>query len=197
MKQSRLAPTYLDKFTFNDQSSLADSVDENEWRGKIRSSTNNTRFNIKFYGEIFKTSFRGDVLSKHGLIGNTDFSSSLVYAIDINTGEQILLFDGCKHGYDALFCDTYTTEQINNRPLTSFYIDNDHLDTFEVEIKVYHNKDYQDEFGDEIVEKGGLEAIDGEIVALETLNRDGYDYFELILTNANGKQMVALAQELA
>jgi hypothetical protein len=136
-------------------------------------------------------------LSEHGLIGNTDFSQSLVYAIDSISGEQILLFDGCKHGYDALFCDTYTKEQTNNRPLTNFYMDNDHHDTFEVEIKVYHNKDYQDEFGDEIAEKGGLETIHGEIITLERLNRDGYDYFELILTNANGKQLVALARELA
>jgi hypothetical protein len=111
--------------------------------------------------------------------------------------ENKYCFDGCKHGYDVLFCDTYTKEQINNRPLTNLYTDNDHLDRFEVEIKVDHNKDYQDEFGDEIAEKGGLETIHGEILTLETLNRDGYDYFELILTNGNGKQMVALAQELA
>jgi len=197
MKQSRLAPTHLDKFTVNDPSGLVNTADENEWRGKIKSSANNTRFNVKFYGEIFKTSFRGKELSEHGLIGNTDFSSSLVYAIDIISGEQILLFDGCKHGYDALFCDTYTTEQINNRPLNNFYTDNAQLDTFEIEIKVYHNKDYQDEFGDEITAKGELETIQGDIITLEKLNRDGYDYFELILTNANGKQMVALAQELA
>lgn len=42
-------------------------------------------------------------------------------------------------------------------------------------------------FGDEIAEKGGLETIHGDIVTPESLNRDGYDYFELILTNANGK----------
>jgi hypothetical protein len=103
MKQSRLAPTYLDRFTFHNKSDSANTADEKEWRGKIKSSTNNTRFKIKFYGEIFRTSFKGDVLSEHGLIGNTDFSYSLVYAIDIISGEQILLFDGCKHGYDALF----------------------------------------------------------------------------------------------
>jgi hypothetical protein len=197
MTQSRLAPTYLDKFAFDDKSDLPNTYRECEWRGKIKSSTNNTRFKIKFYGEIFKKSFKGDVLSEHGLIGNTDFSSSLVYAIDIISGEQILLFDGCKHGYDALFCDIYTQEQIGNRPLTSFYTDNNKLDIFEVEIKVCHNKDYQDEFGNEIEEKGGLETIHGEIITLETLNRDGYDYFELILTNANGNEIVALAQELA
>jgi hypothetical protein len=99
--------------------------------------------------------------------------------------------------YDALFCDIYTKDQIDNRPLTNFYTDNNELDIFEVEIKVCHNKDYQDEFGNEIEETGGLETINGEFISLETLYRDGYDYFELILTNANGNKIVALAQELA
>jgi hypothetical protein len=46
--------------------------------------------------------------------------------------------------------------------LTKFYIDNDHLDTFEVEIKVDHNKDYQDEFADEIAEKGDWKPFMGK-----------------------------------
>jgi hypothetical protein len=52
MAQSRSAPTYLHEFAFNDKSGLASTADENEWRGKIKSSTNNTWFKIKFYGEI-------------------------------------------------------------------------------------------------------------------------------------------------
>lgn len=194
MLSSKLPPTYLAPFVAADNIPVSYDF---EWRGKIQSSTGGTRFRIKYYGELFTTDFKGRVVSKNGLIAGTDFAPALAYAVDIHSGEEILLFDGCQHGHDALFCDAYNEEQLNNRPLNHLYKDDMDLDTFSIEIKVYHNVDYEDEFGDEIAEKGGLETITGNIITVDAIKRDGFDYFELIATNAKGQQMMVITEELA
>jgi hypothetical protein len=195
--QQKLPPTFLSNYVFYDTEKRFKKMLDIEWHGQIKSSTDNKKFKIKYYGEILKTSYEGHLLSENGLIVGTDFAPALVFAVDIISGEEILLFDGCKHGYNAMFCDSYTIEQITNRPLANFYVDNFGFDIFEIVVKVYHNVDYADEFGDEINEKSGLETINGEILPIDILDRNGFDYFELILTNANGNEMVAITEELA
>jgi hypothetical protein len=194
MLSTKLPPTYLAPFVSADSIPVSYDI---EWRGKIQSSTRGSQFRIKYYGELFTTDFKGRLVSKNGLIAGTDFAPALVYAVDIHSGEEILLFDGCRHGYNALFCDAYTAAQLNDRPLSNWYKDDSGLDVFSIEVKVYHNMDYEDEFADEIAEKGGLETINGNIITVDTIKRDGFDYFELIATNANGKQLVVITEELA
>ena len=126
------------------------------------SSDTNKLFKIIYYGEPFNSINAGVRLSNFDLIGDTDFAPVLIYAVDIVINEKILLFDGCKHGYEAMLCETYTQNQIINRPTINIYQDPDKNDILQLLIKVCHDIDYVEEFGEEIKNKGGVEAIDGK-----------------------------------
>src|SRR5882724_2446517 len=81
-------PTYLEGLTETVQ---ADDILQHEWRRKLKSPSGQTRFNIKFYGQLHP--------DLKDLIVRTDFAPILVYAIDPDNGEKFLIFDGCKYGY--------------------------------------------------------------------------------------------------
>ena len=84
-------PTYLSAF----HSPIA-SNNEKTWKGKLVSSLGGDRFKIIYFGKLMS-----------GLIARTVELPQLVFAIDIETSEKILLFDGSIHGYNG--CLLYTS----------------------------------------------------------------------------------------
>ena len=182
------APTYYEKFVTHENQTYFQDLIDIEWRGQIQSSEQNKKFRIKYYGDFFE---------KYGLIVGTDFAPALVVAEDVETGEQILLFDGCKHGYNAMFCDEYSEEQISNRPLTHTFSDKNGNEAFEVLISAYYGIDYNEELEDFQDEEGKIELITGEVISEETLFRNGFDFIQIQLINAQGEKINILEEELA
>ena len=119
----------------------------------------------------------------------TNFAPALVFAVNVESGEEILLFDGCKHGYNAMFCDTFTQEQIINRPLEHLYKDSTGNEVFELTISTYNGIDYEDEFREDVDENGFLELIDGTKIEFESAKRNGYDTLQIWATNTNGDNL--------
>ena len=182
-----LGPTFLDGLTKNFENPK--ELHSHEWRRKLKTTSGHTKFKIKFYGQLHE--------EYKNLIVGTDFAPSLVFAVDNVTGQEILLFDGCKHGYNALFCDTFTDEQITNRPATNFYTDQYGKDTFEIVVSTYNGVDYDDEFADQVDKNGLIEIIDGTKIEFEKVKRNGYDTLQIWATNDNGKTIDFVSEELA
>jgi hypothetical protein len=182
-----LGPTFLDGLTEHIQNPR--DLHSHEWRRQLKSTSGEKKFKIKFYGQLHE--------EYKNLIVGTDFAPSLVFAIDVSTGQEILLFDGCKHGYNALFCDTYSDEQIKNRPTTNYYADQDGMDIFEIIISTYNGVDYDDEFTDQVDENGLIELVDGTKIEFEKVKRNGYDTLQIWVTNENGKTIDVVSEELA
>lgn len=182
-----LGPTFLDGLTEHIQNPK--DLHSHEWRRQLKTTSGKTKFKIKFYGQLHE--------DYTNLIVGTDFAPSLIFAVDTSTGQEILLFDGCKHGYNALFCDTFTDEQIKNRPVTNYYADEDGKDTFEIVISTYNGVDYDDEFADQVDENGLIELIDGTKIEFEKVKRNGYDTLQIWATNDNGKTIDFVSEELA
>ena len=182
-----LGPTFLDGLTENIQ--YPKELHLHEWRRRLKTASGQTKFKIKFYGQLHE--------EYKNLIVGTDFAPSLVFALDATTGQEILLFDGCKHGYNALFCDTFNDEQINNRPATNFYKDQNDKDTFEIVISTYNGVDYIDEFADQVDENGLIELVDGTKIEFEKVKRNGYDTLQIWATNDSGKTIDFVSEELA
>lgn len=183
-----LAPTHLQQFSCYENTQFLQDLIDIEWRAQIQSSTRNKRFKIKYYGEIFE---------EYQLICGNSFAPELIYAVDIETHEEILLFDGCKHGYDAMFCDEFSAEQIKNRPAIHEFKDQDHLDVFEVIVTAYHNIDYDEELEEFLNEDGQIELISGEIISEQQLKSDGFDFFQIKVINALGHEFSIFERELA
>lgn len=131
------------------------------------------------------------------LIAVTEFAPQLIIAEDAVTGEQIVIFDGARHGYDALLCEVYTEEQRNNRTPLLPYLDDDGEDTFEVTVTAFYNVDWDDEFADDVDENGQLELISGERCDFEEAKRNGFDAISITITSAKGLKTEILQEELA
>jgi len=128
---------------------------------------------------------------------STSFAAQKVIAIDNITGKEILLFDGCIHGYNAMFCDEYTQEQINNRELNKIYTSEDGYDEFEVMISAYYQIDYDEELQDDVDENGMIELINGSLEKYENVKRNAFDVFQILLLDKPGRIYEAITEELA
>ncbi|PWJ31143.1 hypothetical protein [Sediminitomix flava] len=133
-------PKYLEQYSEHFES--PHKILTNEWRRKLISNSGNSRFKIKYYGK------RHDEYPS--LIVSENFSPLKISVVDILTDDEILLFDGSIHGYNALFCDKYTLEQLNKRTESEIYVSDENQDTFEVIISTIHSINYNEEFIDEV-----------------------------------------------
>jgi hypothetical protein len=182
-----LGPIYLDGLTTHIDSPKG--LKPHEWRRKLKSQSGQTKFKIKYYGQLH---------SKYkNLIVGTDFSKPLIIAIDPNNNEEVLLWDGCKYGYNPIFCDEFTHEQITNREANIFYQDKDGKDTFDIIISTYHALDLEHEFGAEIDENEMLAIDNGRKIKLEEAKRNGFDCLSIDVINENGRQTEIVSEELA
>jgi hypothetical protein len=182
-----LGPTYFDNLT--EPISDPKKLQPHEWRRKLKATDGQTKFKIKFYGQQHP--------KFPNLIVGTDFAPSLVIAIAASSGQEILLFDGCKHGYNALFCDNYSDEQLKNRQADNFYSDEEGNDTFEIIISTFYGIDYDDEFSDEVDDKGLIEIVNGSKVAFQKVKRDGFDTITIIALTDKGHEVDIVTEELS
>jgi hypothetical protein len=178
-----MGPTYFE--------GLVTKIEKNceciEWRAKL-----NAKFvQIKFYGEY---KFYGNY--KYKLIGSTEFSPQKVTSID-NSGNEILLFDGCTHGYNAIMlCDEYTEVQINQR-VTDKTLILENIEEFEVILSAYYQVNFDEEFAEDIDENEMFKLKDDLLVPLTIIKRNGFDFFQIIIQEKSGKCYPILQEELA
>lgn len=184
--EHKQAPDIYGPYAVYDTPAYFEKMHPVEWRAQIQSSTEGRQFRIKYYGELYKWEVRQEepYLShfyKHhgkafnGLITATDFAPELIYAVDIISNEEILLFDGCRHGYNNLFCDTYTTAQLQQRKAGHLFADATGNEVFEIVVHAFFNVDYEDEAENFMNKEGKATLITGEIVDLPYLKRNGFD----------------------
>ncbi|MEM9674879.1 MAG: hypothetical protein ACFB15_26960 [Cyclobacteriaceae bacterium] len=160
-----------------------------EWRRRLISKVGNTKFKIRYYGDLhdyYKT-----------LITATEYAPQKVIAIDTQSGERILIFDGCKHGYNAMLCDEYTNEQIESRQADKIYRDKDGNEEFEIIISAYYQIDYEGEFRKEVDDDGKIELLNGEKIDFEELKRNGCDFLQVWGVDSGGKKVEIISEELA
>lgn len=178
-------PTYLDNLT----EYVSDSdILKHEWRRKLVSSNGQTKFQIRFYGRLHP---------ELDLIVKTDFAPILVYAVDPDNGQEILIFDGCKYGYDALFCNTYTQEQIVGRPVDAIYKSRNGDKLFEIIISVYNGSYCDGELSGQIDSDGLIELVDGQKQKIDIVERNAFDTLQVYAINEKGQRFNIISEELA
>lgn len=183
-------PTYLEEYS--EHIAGAKRVEPFEWRRKLISKSGNSKFKIKYDGQL---------LSKQAcLIGRTEFAPALVIAQDILSGQEILLFDGCKNGFNAMFCDEFTLEQINNRPVDNLLFDKNRNDSFEIILSAYYQIDFDDEsedFLDEVDENGFIELADKSKIEFDKAKRNAFDVLQVFAITEKGRRVEVISEELA
>lgn len=176
-----LGPTFLEGFTEHIENPR--NLLSHEWRRQLKTPDGQTKFRVKFYGE------------NKGIIVQTNNTPQIVCAVEGSTGQEFLLFDGCKHGYNALFCDMYTDEQNKTRQATTIYKDANDNELFEIIISTFNGINYEDEIGDQIDENGLVEIIDGSKIEFDKAKRNGFDTIQIWVLSETGKMSKILSEE--
>ena len=116
-----------------------------------------------------------------------------VTARDPESGEEFVIFDGGRHGYDNMFCDEHDPSELEHRPLKRYEIPASKL-----VLELGYSIDYEDEKENfEPDEADTVELINGERMPWEQAKRDGIDYIALYYVNEKGKPVQILDAELA
>ena len=165
-----------------------------EWKQKrlttvtLCSTSGNERLEVWYYGDLLTINGEPQLY-----IVPSYFAPELVTARDPESGEEFVIFDGGRHGYDNMFCDEHDTDELERRTLKRYEI---HASKLVLELG--YSIDYEDEKEIFDVDKDGMvELINGERMSWEQVKRDGIDYIALYYVNEEGKQAQILDNELA
>ena len=152
------------------------------------SSTGNERLEVWYYGDLLPVEGSAQPYMTEG-----DGAPGLVAARDPETGEEFVIFDGGRHGYDNMFCEEHSPESLAHRPLRRYGIPASRL-----VLELGYDIDYEGEKDlYETDEKGNVKLISGEWVPWEQVKRDGLDWISLYYLNEKGKRVQILDEELA
>ena len=147
--------------------------------------------------ELLEVWYYGDLLTINGepqlYIVPSYFAPELVTARDPESGEEFVVFDGGRQGYDNMFCDEHDLDELERRTLKRYEISASKLI-----LELGYSIDYEDEKEDfEVDESDTVELINGERMSWEQVKKDGIDYIALYYVNEEGKQVQILDNELA
>ena len=183
-----LGPTYLHGHTVPVDEPRG--VESFEWRRKLQGATGNLWFRIKYAGQRHH--------EHTTLLVGTNGRPAVVVAVDVETKEEILLFDGSQHGHEALFGDT--DAQRSDHKGWAFYQDQDGEETFGVVLSAYYQIDYEDEdegYLDEVDGQGNITLPDGRQMPFADAQRNGFDCFQIGVTNHLGRTTEVVSEELS
>ena len=175
-------PTYLSENACNIKSGDYLSVD-------IQSKNGNTLFEVYYYGDLFEVKRK----KLPCIVDNKTGIPCKIVAKDTETGEEILLFDGYQHGYNAMFCDEFDLEEVEKRVLVKY-----NIAPSRIHIDFGYSIDYEEEKEDyEIDEEDMVTLINGESLSWEEVKRNGFDYISIICETKEGEKVEIAALELA
>ena len=165
-----------------------------EWKQKrlttvtLCSTSGNEWLEVWYYGDLLTINGEPQLY-----IVPSYFAPELVAARDPESGEEFVVFDGGRHGYDNMFCAEHDLDELERRTLKRYEIPASKLI-----LELGYSIDYEDEKEDFQVNEDGMVAlINGERMPWEQVKRDGIDYIALYYVNEEGKQVQILDNELA
>ena len=94
-----------------------------EWAQKrlptvtLCSTTGNELLEVWYYGDLLTLNEEPQLY-----IVPSYFAPELVTARDPESGEEFVIFDGGRHGYDNMFCDEHDPSELEHRPLKRYEI---------------------------------------------------------------------------
>ena len=175
-------PTYLSENACNVKSGDYLSID-------IQSKNGNSLFEVYYYGDLFEV--KGEKLPF--IVDNEAEIPCKIVAKDTETGEEILLFDGYRHGYNAMFCEEFDLAEVEKRTLVKY-----NIAPCKIHIDFGYSIDYEEEKEDyEVEEEDRVTLINGENIPWEEVKRNGFDYISIICQTENGEKVEIVSLELA
>lgn len=136
----------------------------------LASSTGNMNLEIFFYGELID-------IKKTPYITDSEFPC-LIVAKDTDSGEEFVVFDGMKHGYEAMFCN-----EVRNNPQRNLV----KYEKYNGKIKIQfgYSIDYEDEKDEyEFTNENTVKLMYGEM-NWEDAKSIGFDWISMKFCDLN------------
>lgn len=144
---------------------------EDKTTGILTSSSGNIDLEIYYYGELVS-------IRRTPYICDGEFPC-LIVARDPITQEEFVVFDGLKHGYDAMFCNEPIENVVRELKLYDFQ-------KGEIAVTFGYAIDYDEEKEDFIFnEKNEIELINGTYLDFEKAKSIGYDWLSIKFVKKN------------
>lgn len=138
---------------------------KDETTGVLVSSSGNTDLEIYYYGELVPN-------GKMPLIGEGEHGC-LIVARDPATGEEFVVFDGAKHGYDAMFCNDPIGDVERKLELYDFA-------KGKIAVTFGYAIDYEDEKDDyTFIGNNEVELVDGTYLDWDKAKSIGFDWLSM------------------
>lgn len=142
-------------------------IDIKETRDKttaiLSSAAGNTNLEIFFYGELIN-------IKRTPFITDGEFPCIIV-AKDPVSGEEFVVFDGMKHGYDPLFCNEYLKNAKRNLIKYEKY-------NGRIQIRLGYSVDYEEDKDDYEFVGDQVKTMYG-VLGWEDMKSIGYDWISL------------------
>ena len=114
-------------------------------------------------------------------------------AKSVNSKEEILLFDETVHGYNAMFCDSHSNEEKNNRSLEKL-----NVPASKIKLIFGYSIDYDSEKElYDLDENGHVNLVDKRKITWQQLLSDGFDWLSISLIDQHGNEQPIVDAELA
>lgn len=166
---------------------ILDDPSKKIWQAQIISENDNEWFRINFFGRFHSVYFNQ--------IAKKNIQPVRLMALD-DFGNEILLFDGAKHGYGPMFSFHFDKEATNNRPMDMCYLDKEGRFEFKVFVKVKYSIDYNLDLKNHLEEDNTINLISGKPETFENILRNGFDFIEIELINNNGTKSIIISEDL-
>lgn len=145
-------------------------------------------FEIWYCGELCKVKGEPQLY-----IVADDTHPLLIEARSIDGSERHVIFDGLRHGYNAMFCDSFDPEAAAHRPMVRY----DHPAASLV-LETGHGIDYEDEKEDYEIDDNGMVTINcGDRISWDQVKTDGIDWLAIYMVDSSGKRCQIVSLELA
>jgi hypothetical protein len=153
----------------------------------VVSSAGNDHLELWYYGQELRVESYGKLLVA------TEDAPALIVAVDPTTKEQILLFDGAKHGYDNMFCNAHEGENLKDRALQRYDIP-----PSVILFQPCYDIDYEDEKDDyETTDEGNVILADGSTMPWDDVVLNGIDWITISYIDVDGNTVEVVSEELA
>ena len=180
-------PHYLDNNFSNPDNIKINNLraleDEQTWVRQIEDSEGNNKFKLHFFGHF-----------ENGIITSKGELPIIVKAISTQTQQEITLFDGAKHGYNAVFWQEFSSK-IDTRVIDnelSIYEQTD----FEIVLRLRYSLEVKKEFDSDLKQNGFVTNNRGENLDASGF-QNGFDSIEVFIFTSNGKIAQIVAEETA
>jgi hypothetical protein len=157
-----------------------------QWIGQLISTGQNRHFQIKYYG---------DIMNDETII-DTDKGVQQIIAVDIDSNEEILLFDKMIHGWNGFVCNTYQDQKNVDRKANKLYMSKNNNCNFRIVLLAFYNKGTSQELIESATPTGEVQMENGLTLKVQDAFDDAFDAIAIFAIDSHGNKFEIVNEEL-